>query len=163
MLRHQPQFEKSSYGERGVFFAYGIISLFGAGLSFLVVNQLGGSADILRPLGIYDVWTIISGAVGAAMGLYVGRRWLGSAGLSGWVKAMIAIPVISFIASLAGGTLALPIYGTMFGPMALAVTFYENVIVLVFWVWTVLIAHVLFTTHRKERDSLFIDLAPSEF
>jgi len=162
MLRHRPSLNKYSDGERGVYLAYAIVSLFGALLSFLVINQLGGSSEILRPLGLYDLWSIASGAVGASIGLYVGRRWLGGTGLSGWLKALVAIPVISFIAALAGGTLALPIYGTMFGPMALAVTFYENVIVFVFWTWTVLIAHILFISYRKERASVFAVLAPSE-
>jgi len=162
MLRQKKSLYASSDGERGLYLAYTVAGFFGALLSFMVVNQLVGADEIIRPLGLYDYWSIFSGAVGAASGLYIGRRWLGDPGISGWIKAVIAVPVISFIGSLVGGTLALPLYGTMFGPMALAITFYENPIILVLWIWTILVSHILFAGHRRERDSIFQELTPSE-
>ncbi len=135
--------------------AYTIVALFGAGLSFLVVNQLGGSQEIIRTLGWYDFWVIVSGSVGAASGLFIGRRWLGHRGFNGILRALAGMLVISFTGSLVGGTLSLPIYGTMFGPLALAVTLYENTMTLGFWLFTLAVTHVLFLVYRSERETLF--------
>lgn len=149
-----------SEGERGVYLAFVIIGLFGAVLSFLVVNKLGGEAEILRTFGIYDLWAIASGAIGATTALYLGRHWLGMKGLAGWIKAAVAVPLITFGGSLVGGTLTLPVYGTMFGPLALGVTLYENAIVLFLWVWTIFVIHTLFAGYRKERETLFATRRP---
>ena len=156
-----PRFEEHSGGERGIYLAYVFVGIFGAISSFVVVNDLGGEHGILRALGLYDIWAIISGAIGAPSGLYVGRKWLGKKGLKGFFSACCAIPVVSFIGSLIGGTIALPIYGTMFGPLALAGTFYENPIMLIMWSWTIFFAHLLFAEYRKERDTIFRQYRPA--
>ncbi len=148
-------FMSLSRGERGICTAHMIVAMFGAGLSFTAINRLGGHSDILRTLTAYDYWAILSGALGAASALYIGRRWLGQPGGRGLFMALCGIPVISFVGGLIGGTLALPIYGTMFGPMALAVTLYDNPIVTVLWVMNLLSAHYLFLIYRKERDTVF--------
>ncbi len=161
-MRHQVKLPKHSTGERGIYLAYCVVGVFGAVLAFLVVNQLAGNEQILSKVGAYDLWAIVSGAVGATSGLYLGRRWLGGPGLAGWLNALVAIPVVSFMGSLVAGTIALPIYGTMFGPLALAVTLYENVIVLFLWIWTVLVTHSLFCEYRKERLTIFEDKKAKE-
>jgi len=143
-------------GERGVLLAYVVVSVFGAGLALTVVSQLGGENTILRALGIYDMWVIIAGAMGSAMGLFISQRWLGHPGIAGWRKAIIGIPVVSFICAICGGTLALPFYGTMFGPFSVLVTFIGSPILGVFWTAILLSAHALMLEWRQERDSIFI-------
>jgi len=152
MIRQFLKISSTTEGERGVFTAYAIISVFGALLSFVVVNGLGGQTHILRPLGSYDFWVIFAGGVGAGIGLYAGRKWLGKPGLVGWLNALFAVPAITLLASLVAGTLALPLYGTMFGPMALTITFVEHSLLLFLWVWTVLLAHSMFVAFHKEQD-----------
>lgn len=142
-------------GERGLAVAYVVIAMFGTVLAFLVVNRLGGESDIIRPMGLYDFWIIFSGAVGAFGGLYIGCVWLGHPGLTGWWKAFVAIPVISFVAALIAGTLALPGHGTMFGPLGLLTTFIANPLLAIFWSTTIIAAHFRFILWRKERDSIF--------
>ena len=146
-----------SRGERGLYSAYIIVAMFGAGLSFIAINRLGGHTEILRALTIYDYWAIVSGAIGATAALFIGRRWFGQPGGRGLFMALCGIPVISFIGGLIGGTVALPIYGTMFGPMALAVTLYNNPLVAVLWTSNLLSAHYLFLAYRRERDTVFLE------
>jgi len=129
---------------RGAGIAYLIIALFGAGLAFLVVNRLGGSDVIIRPLGAYDFWVIFSGALGAILGVISSRKWFGKKGMSGVMNVAVGVPLISFLAAIYAGTLALPVYGTMFGPLALAVTFYESPLLMIMWGWTLLCVHLIF-------------------
>lgn len=152
--RHKNGFSPSR-GEQSITVAYIGVAFFGAVVAFSVVNRLGGSTEVIRPLTAYDFWVIFSGAVGASGGLYVGRRWLGFSGFAGWVKALIAIPVISFIGALICGTLALPGHGTMFGPLALLTTMIANPLLAVFWSMMILAAHYRFSVWRNERDTIF--------
>ena len=142
-------------GERGLAVAYLMIALFGTVLAFTVVNRLEGGSAIIRPMGLYDYWIILSGAVGAFGGLYIGCVWLGHPGLSGWWKAVVSVPVISLVAALIAGTLALPGHGTMFGPLGLLTTFIAHPLLALFWAATIFAAHFRFILWRKERDSIF--------
>lgn len=142
-------------GERGLAVAYAVIAMFGTVLAFVVVNSLGGGTDIIRPMGLYDFWIIFSGAVGAFGGLYFGCVWLGHPGFAGWWKALVAIPVISLVAALIAGTLALPGHGTMFGPLGLLTTLIANPLLALLWSTTIIAAHFRFILWRKERDSIF--------
>lgn len=152
--RQKYQFDPTP-GERGLAIAYATIAFFGAVVAFTVVNRLGGTGQIIRPMTIYDIWVIFGGAVGAFGGLYIGCVWLGHPGWSGCWKAIVAIPVISFVAALIAGTLALPGHGTMFGPLGLLTTFIANPMLALLWSAAILTAHFRFLLWRKERDSIF--------
>lgn len=142
-------------GERSFLLAMLGVGLFGAAISFMVVSQLGGSHHIIRPLSAYDIWSIIAGGIGAAAAFMIARRWFGHEGLWGWGQAVVGIGFVSFLASLIGGTLALPLYGTMFGPFSFVMTLVAAPIVAVLWCSTLLMAHILMLTWRRERDSIF--------
>ncbi|MEY1555973.1 hypothetical protein AB3Y40_10105 [Yoonia sp. R2331] len=155
MLRRIKRWISLSDGERSIVLAYIGVALFGAGLSFTVVNNLGGEDTILRTLTPYDYWVILSGALGAAVGLYFGGKWFGRAGWAGLRHGAVGLCVTTFAASVAAGTFALPGYGTMFGPFAAVLTFLESPLLLVFWVSILTACHLLFATWRRERDTLF--------
>ncbi len=142
-------------GERGVALAYVGLAVFGAGLAHSVVNNLGGQGTILRSLSGYDIWMILSGAVGADLALYFNRNRIGHAGASGLWTAAIGALLITLSATIIAGTLALPGYGTMFGPFAAFVTFWSSPVLLVFWCIMLIATHMLFSNWRKERETLF--------
>ena len=142
-------------GEKGVLLAAFVVAVFGAGVAHSVVGQLGGGLDIIRTLSNYDIWIIVSGAMGAVMGLYFGRNWFGHPGRAGWRRAFIGIFVTTFVAAICSGTLALPFYGTMFGPFSVVMTFIGSPILAVFWIAILLAAHSLIVDWRYERDSIF--------
>ena len=145
-------------GERSVAMAYIGIGLFGAGLAFNVVNGLGGSDNILRPLTPYDFWMIASGALGADLGLYLSRNRFGHPGAAGAAMALLGALLLTFSATIIAGTLALPGYGTMFGLLAVGVSFWSSPFLAL--VWTIMLAacHLLFAIWRRERDTLFVIL-----
>ena len=145
----------STEGERGLILAGIGVAMFGAALSFSVVNRLGGDPEIIRISGLYDLWSIVAGSVGAVAALYIGRGSFGYPGALGWSRAFVGIGFVTFVGALIGGTLALPIFGTMFGPFALALTLFAHPPLGFFWVFILVCTHLLAINYRRERDSVF--------
>lgn len=144
-------------GERGVLLAYIGVAVFGAGLAHTVVNNLGGNHEILRTLTTYDIWMILSGALGADIALYVSRDKFGQPSGAGLGQALIGMFTVTFIAAVVAGTFALPGYGTMFGPFAAFVTFWASPLLLIFWGMMLLATHWLYARWRSERDTVFAE------
>ncbi|KAA9007909.1 hypothetical protein [Histidinibacterium aquaticum] len=143
-------------GERGRLLAYLVVAIFGAAFALIVVSRLEGDRPgLLTGMSLYHWWVVISGAVGAAGGLYLSGEALGHPGKSGWSKAAWGALVTSFAGSLIAGTLALPLYGTMFGPFSLAVTLAGSPLLAVLWFGCLFRAHYLLSFWRRERDSIF--------
>ena len=68
--------------------------------------------------------------------------------------------IVTFFGPIIAGTLALPLYGTMFGPFTLGLIFFASPMTAVFWLGNLLGVHVLFLTWHSERDSIFGARAP---
>lgn len=143
-------------GEKGMLFAYIALAAFGAGLAHIVVNDLGGDDVILRSLSGYDIWMVLSGAIGADIGLYSVRHRLGHGGMAGMWSALRGALILTMVATIVAGTLALPGFGTMFGPFAAFVTFWASPLLLLFWCMMLLATHLLFARWRIERDTIYV-------
>lgn len=146
-------------GERARALAYVIVVFGGAVLSFVSVGRLsrGPELPFVAP-DWYGLWIVASGGIGALGGLYLVRERLGQPGAGGWRRAIIAVLLLSFAGSIIAGTLALPIYGTMFGPLSLVVTLIDLPLLAAAWVGCVLLAHGLMRRWREERESIFAPL-----
>lgn len=142
-------------GERRVLFAYAILALIGAALALLVLLRVRPGALFERPLDTYDWWTVLSGAIGAGLALRLMQVRFGHPGRAGLKAALIGIGGVTLAAPVIAGTLVLPLYGTMFGPLALAVTFAAAPFAGVVWLATLAAVHALFAMLRAERDSIF--------
>ncbi len=142
-------------GEQSVILALSGIAFFGAIVAFIVVNQLGGGNEIIRSLSYYDYWIICCGAIGAPAGALLARDWFGHPGLRGLARAATGALIVSFLASIIAGTLALPFYGTMFGPFSLVVTMLGAPLLAVIWISMLLGAHFLVAAWRRERETIF--------
>lgn len=142
-------------GERKLVLAYLAVAIFGAFLALCAVMQLGQGALLLRALTNYEIWTCMAGALGGSLGLYVVQDHLGLAGWRGWMRALGGMVMLCFTGSLITGTMALPLYGTMFGPFTLTMILAGSPLVAVMWVMTLCGVHLLLTIWRAERDSIF--------
>ena len=152
---------KMTDGEQSVLLAFIGVGLLGAGMSFTIVNEMGGEGQILRPLSWYDSWMILSGLIGACVGLFLGRSCLGHGGWRGAFCMLRGGIVVTFAAAIVGGSLALPLYGTMFGPLLLGMTLWGHPILGAIWVAMLLGAHALFRSFRRERQ-VFLDRLPRQ-
>jgi len=102
----------------GLVLASALILASGAALALVVVMRLA-SGDV--PLS-YALWVALSGAIAAWAGLAVSWRDFGWPGARGFLRAMRGGIIFSFAAALAGGSMILPVFGTMFAPFAVLVT-----------------------------------------
>lgn len=143
-------------GERAVVLAFISVGLFGASQSIATVGQLAGETARFATLRPFDLWTVLSGVGGACGGLYIVRGWFGLPGFTGIKSAILGAVLVSFLGGLIGGTMILPIYGTMFGPLALFMTLYSSPTLLLLWLTGLGSAHLLIGTFRAERDSIYV-------
>ena len=147
-------------GEQSVLLAFFGVAFFGAALALNVVVTLGGQDALVHPFAAYDYWVVLSGAIGGCAGLYLGRGWMGWPGLRGIAFAIIGTLWISFLGGLVGGSLALPFYGTMFGPFTLFVSLFSAPLLALFWGGILIAGHFLLMIWRSERDSIFNAVLP---
>ncbi len=142
-------------GERRLLAAALAVGLAGGVIIFAIVTQMGDNKALLRSLTGADLWFVAAGVLGSLCALYVGRDWFGHRGLRGTLKAVAGILSISFMSTIIGGTLALPFYGTMFGPMMFGVTLAAYPVLALIWLNALVAAHLLFMIWCRERDSSF--------
>lgn len=151
-----------THGERSIALAYFCVAVFGAALGINVVLTLGGVAAWMTPFSAYDYWVIASAAIGGCIGLHLGQDRMGHDGPYGFGRAVLGMIWISFVGALIGGTLALPFYGTMFGPFTLVVTLFKAPILAVLWISALLSAHFMIKVRRTERDSILYVTLPAK-
>lgn len=149
---------RPSTGEKRLLAAIFCVGLCGALLSFVIVTQMGASKQYLRAMTHADAWFYFSGIAGALGGLYLGRDWFGHSGIAGTIRFIGGIIVVSFTGGLIGGSLAIPLYGTMFGPLMVGLTLWGNPALGIFWLAALTASHVLVRTWRRERRSLFVPI-----
>ena len=142
-------------GERRQALAYIVVAFFGAGLGLTVLTGLGGADFLERPLTWYELWVVIASAIGGAAGVRFNTRWIGVPGFSGFLRSIPGVLFVTIIGAVVAGTLALPLYGTMFGPFILLITMVKNPMLASLWVWCVMASHFLLTERHHERNSIF--------
>lgn len=155
MLRRRRHRRRVTEGERCRALAFCAVALFGGGFAFLVVMRLNGERVLGAGLSWYELWVVISGTFGAAVALFLAGDRIGQPGLRGMIRMMPNMVWISFVGALIAGTLALPFYGTMFGPFILGVTLVGAPMLACLWFANLLAAHALLTVWHRERDSIF--------
>lgn len=142
-------------GERSRALAFFLIGVFGAGMGLLAVTQLSHGAFFSRRMTPYEWYVVVVSAVGAKAALFLAGDRLGQPGLSGYLRGLAGGVWVSFVGALIAGTLALPVYGTMFGPFTLAVTLAGAPMLMGFWLAQLTALHVLMGIWQRERDSIF--------
>lgn len=101
------------------------------------------------------LWRLLAGFVGTAGLLWLNRGRFGWPGWRGWLIWGGGVIMVTLFAPVAVGTLVLPIYGTMFGPLALTVTLLRRPLLAALWFGMLVGTHVLCMRHREERATIF--------
>lgn len=146
-----------SRGERHLMIGYVTTGLFGAALAMIVLMRLDGTMIVDRAMTVYECWVAASGLIGAMVGLHLLRGRLGRAGI---LSPVLGIAGASFVGALIAGTLALPGYGTMFGPFTMGIIFVASPLTAVVWIVNLSAVHVALRRWHAERDSVFTALHP---
>ena len=150
------RFGNLTEGERSFVLAHLATGLFGAGVALVAVMRLGGGMFFSRPISGYEIWMVIAGGLGGGLGLYLNRHRMGVGGPQGVLQAFGAIILTNIMGGVIGGTLALPLYGTMFGPFALVMILLSSPFMFLLWLANQLGSHLLMARYHTERDSIFL-------
>ena len=137
-----------SFGELRRRRALLVIAVFGGLIAYAVVAHVGAPA--MSRMGTYQYWTILSGMLGAGIAYRTGEGHLGLPGWKGGIRAVAAGVWITLAGAAIGGTLALPFYGTMFGPLLVIVTMIEVPALFALWCIALLGAHKIMYDLRYE-------------
>lgn len=146
---------KPSEGERARALAYFLVGICSAFLGFLAVLHLN-NASLFDRFSLYEWWIVVASGLGGMVALFLSGDRLGQAGLKGFSRAVAGGIWVTFVGALVGGTLSLPLYGTMFGPFIVTVTLIGAPVLATIWVFNLLGAHVLLGIYRRERESIFL-------
>jgi hypothetical protein len=135
--------------------AYAATAAAGALLALAVAVRLGHAQDGIRGFSTYDLWVTLAGLAGGFAGLRFTEHFFGHPGAWGVLRAIGGIILICFTAPIIAGSLALPLYGTMFGPFMFGTTIFAVPLLGLIWAGTLLAVHLCLAPWRRERDSVF--------
>jgi hypothetical protein len=144
-----------SQGERLRRTAYAVTAVIGAVLALAVAVRLGHGDEPEWTLSTYDVWVTLAGFAGGFVGLRLTEHLFGHPGWRGALRALGGIVLICLTTPIVAGSLALPLYGTMFGPFMFGTTLFAVPLLGLIWAGTLLAVHFCLAPWRRERESLF--------
>lgn len=144
---------KPTEGELCLGLAFGVIAFLGAGVGYETLSYLAHDHSTAFVPTAYEAWVIFGAVIGATGALYSLRGQFGHRGGAGALTAIKGALGVTFLGSLIGGTLAMPVFGTMFGPFAFMMLFVTKPAVGLMWAGSLLAAHILMRGWRIERDA----------
>jgi hypothetical protein len=145
-------------GERSLVLALASMAMLGATFGLIVSVRLGSGQILSLGLQAYDLWIILSGALGNAFALWLMRHRMGQPGLAGLAQALLGIMGITFLGPVIAGSLMLPFYGTMFGPFTMFIILAGAPAMAFVWLATLALVHYLMRPWFDERNSIFVPL-----
>lgn len=132
--------------------AIAIVAFLGAGVGYETLFFLAPEQAMDSAITGYEVWVILSAMIGACVALVSMLGQFGHRGLHGAFSLIRGVLSVTFLGSLIGGTLAMPMFGTMFGPFAFVMLFVTKPTVGAMWAGSLIAAHILLRGWRVERD-----------
>ncbi|MFQ6553385.1 hypothetical protein AAD018_013690 [Aestuariibius insulae] len=123
------------------------ITLYGGLIAYTVVRQM--RSGFMTEFGLYEFWVILSGMLGSAIAYQTGEAHLGFPGWQGAVRALATAVWVALFGAVVAGTLALPGYGTIYGPISVAITLVEAPVLLVVLAGMLAGAHLMMLDLRK--------------
>lgn len=138
-------------GEKSFVLAYAAVTAMTAGISVLIMSDIGGPAALGSEPTFYVFWVIFSGALGGAVALFAARGWMGKTGVMGFARAFVGSIAVAFLASLIAGTMIYPLYGTFYAPVILLTEVIAKPWIAVAWFGIMMGAHYMMTAITEER------------
>lgn len=143
-----------SEGERARALAFLLVAVFSSALGYLAVLHINKHA-FFEELTWYETWIVAAAGLGGAIGLFLSGDRMGQSGGLGVLRGLAGGVWVTFYGALIGGTLALPFYGTMFGPFVVSITLLGAPLLSILWIVHLMGIHILLGIYQRERDSIF--------
>ncbi|MFU8822777.1 hypothetical protein [Yoonia sp.] len=137
-------FEKASISAREhkvVLATYACFSAISAAVGFYVLYTSSYWPQGGVPAGLYGFWVVLSVVLAGPLALRLARGWIGLPGSLGWLRAFVGACVSLVVASVVGGTLILPVYGTIYAPLMVLTAVLAQPLVGLIWFAGVFAAH----------------------
>ncbi|WP_019954041.1 hypothetical protein [Yoonia vestfoldensis] len=131
--------------------AYAAVTVLTGLTGYMILSDAAMWPTAPGGIGIYDGWMIFASGLAGLTSLMIARGWVGTPGALGAVRACFGALVMLILASLIGGSLITPIYGTIYAPFIVLSAFLENPVVAALWCSGVFIAHWLLAQVERKR------------
>ncbi|WP_245540976.1 hypothetical protein [Octadecabacter antarcticus] len=141
-------------GERARVLAFALVGTCSATLGYLAVLHLDSDSSF-DGLSWYQTWLVVASGLGGMIALFLSGDRMGQPGSAGATRAVAGALWVTFIGALIGGTLGLPLYGTMFGPFIVVVTLMAAPLLAMLWAVNLFGTHILMGIYQSERDTIF--------
>jgi hypothetical protein len=138
-------------GGRFKLLAYSMVTSVTGLTGYLVLRDALFLPAVPGIIGLYDIWMICASALAGFAALMISRGWIGMPGMLGIIRACFGALVMLVLASLIGGSLIMPIYGTVYAPFIVLSAFIANPLWAVFWCGGVVAAHWVLAQSEQKR------------
>lgn len=145
---------KFSEGERARALAFVLVGVCSALMGYLAVLHLDRAA-LFESLNGYRRWIVAVSGFGGMLALFLSGDRLGQPGSKGAAKGAAGALWVTFIGALISGTMALPFYGTMFGPFVVFLTLIGAPLLIILWCFNFVSVPILLGIYQRERDTIF--------
>jgi len=142
-------------GQRARLIAFFLVALFGMIMGYLAVLRFNDGTALAGGLNWYETWIVVAAGLGGVSALWLAGDRVGQHGPRTTPRVLAGLIWVSLVGAIIAGTLALPVYGTMFAPFTLVVTLMTSPLVVLFWTACMGAVHMCMVTYRSERDSVF--------
>lgn len=144
-----------SDGKRAQALAYFLVAVVGLGMGYLNVVRLADGRPLIEGFSWYERWIVLCAGLGAVTALFLSGDRMGQGGPWSAARALAGAIWVSIVGAIIAGTLALPLYGTMFAPFSLVITLATSPVIALIWAAHLLGIHILLGIFQRERDSIF--------
>ena len=107
----------------------------------------------------YRLWILFAACMGAYVAMRSASDLFGQSGLKGALRAICGGAWFTAVFGVVAGSIALPFFGTMFGPFAAVMLIAGSPWVLAIWLTGLGLIHLMVKCWRTEQDRLFARLA----
>lgn len=146
---------RMSDGQSARALAFFLVAVVGIGMGYVTVIRLEGGRPLIEGFTIYERWIVLASGLGAMTALFLSGDRLGQSGPWSIGRAAAGALWVSVVGAVIAGTLALPVYGTMFAPFSLIISLTASPVLALIWAAHLLGIHILMGIYQRERDSIF--------
>jgi hypothetical protein len=137
-------------GEKAYVIAYAAVIAMSAGMTLLIATGISGINILGLNPTLFNFWIVFAGGLGGGMALRAARGWMGKPGALGFSRAIVGSVVVAILAAIVAGTLILPLYGTVYGPLLLVSEFIAKPWLAMAWFGVLFGGHYLMAILEEE-------------
>lgn len=137
-------------GEKAYVVAYAAVIAMSAGVTLLIASGLEGINVLELEPTLFTLWTVFAGGLGGGMALRAAKGWMGKPGALGLTRAIVGSIAVAILAAIVAGTLIVPLYGTVYGPLLIVSEFIAKPWLAVVWFAVLIGGHYLMAILEEE-------------